>query len=70
MPWRNFGIEISLYLAAIAMIWVLGLAVQSGLKLFDLTEQCNSRRIFKDQIKIEGRYKIASKFTCMVMHCA
>lgn len=63
MPWRESrGIEISLYIIAFAMIWVLGLAMWSKITKNDSSERFNNEEYLKSQIKkLKARYTIAQK---------
>ncbi|MEP0714337.1 hypothetical protein [Algoriphagus sp.] len=63
MPWReSLGIEISLYIIAIAMIWVVGLAIRSKISSNDSSERFTNSEYLKTQIKkLNYRYQIAKK---------
>lgn len=64
MPWRESrGIEISLYIIAFAMIWVLGMALRSKISQNDSSERFSNEEYLKTQItKLNYRYQIAKKY--------
>ena len=64
MPWRESrGIEISLYIIAFAMVWVLGMAFRSKLSKSDSSELFSNEEYLKSQIaKLGYRYQIAKKY--------
>ncbi len=64
MPWRESrGIEISLYIIAFAMIWVLGMAIRSKVTNSDSSERFSNEEYLKTQIaKLSYRYQIAKKY--------
>ncbi|SFB42007.1 hypothetical protein [Algoriphagus aquimarinus] len=64
MPWRESqGIEISLYIIAFAMIWVLGMAFRSKVAKNDSSERFTNEEYLKTQIKkLNYRYEIAEKY--------
>lgn len=64
MPWRESrGIEISLYIIAFAMIWVLGMAFRSKISKSDSSERFSNEEYLKTQIKkLSFRYQIAKKY--------
>jgi len=63
MPWRESrGIEVSLYIIAFAMIWVLGLAFRSKVVKNNSSERFNNEQYLTTQIKkLKARYVIARK---------
>ena len=64
MPWReSLGIEISLYIIAFAMIWVLAMALRSKIGKNDSSERLSNSDYLKSQIKkLNFRYEIARKY--------
>lgn len=64
MPWRESrAIEISLYIIAFAMIWVLGMALRSKVSKNDSSERFSNEEYLKKQIKkLNFRYQIAKKY--------
>ncbi|WP_439489736.1 hypothetical protein [Algoriphagus sp.] len=64
MPWQESpGIEVSLYLIAFAMIWVLAMALSSKIKRNEKSERFSNTEYLKTQIKkLNYRYQIAKRY--------
>lgn len=64
MPWKESrGIDISLYIIAFAMIWLLVMALRSKVSKNDSSERFSNEDYLKTQIKkLNFRYEIAKKY--------